>query len=44
MVQYLSAEQKQFYQENGYLVLQGHLPAELVTRARSEIARLSEHA
>ncbi len=41
---FLSAAQKQFYRENGYLVLAGHLPAEIVTRGRSEIARLSEHA
>lgn len=43
-MKHFSAEQKQFYLENGYLVLEGHLPAELVTRARFEIARLSEHA
>ena len=41
---YLSAAQKRSYHENGYLVLEGHLPAELVTRGRVEIARLSEHA
>ncbi len=41
---YLNAEQRRSYDEDGYLVLEGHLPAETVARARAEIARLSEHA
>ncbi len=44
MVEYLSAEQRRFYREYGYLVLEGHLPAEIIAQGRAEIARLSEHA
>ena len=43
-MEYLSAAQREFYREKGYLVLQGHLPPETVARGREEIARLSEHA
>jgi len=43
-VEYLSAEQRRSYEDNGYLVLEGHLPAETVARGRAEIARLSEYA
>ncbi len=44
MAEYLDAAQRQFYRENGYLVLEGHLPPEVVAKGREEIARLSEHA
>ncbi len=40
----LSKEQKSFYLENGYLVLEAHLSREIVDKAHSEIARLSAHA
>ncbi|MDJ0937816.1 MAG: phytanoyl-CoA dioxygenase family protein [Kiloniellales bacterium] len=43
-MEYLSAAQREAYRENGYLVLEGHLPPETVARGRDEIARLSEHA
>lgn len=43
-MEYLSAAQREAYRENGYLVLEGHLPSETVARGRDEIARLSEHA
>lgn len=41
---YLSAAQRRAYDEDGYLLLEGHLSAETVARGRAEIARLSEHA
>ncbi len=40
----LNDEQAGFYRENGYLVLRGHLPADIVEQARTEIDRLSRHA
>ena len=40
----LSYDQIQFYQEQGYLVLENHLADEMVTAIRDEIARLSEPA
>ena len=40
----LSSEQRRFYDENGYLVLEAHLGADIIAEARDEIARLSEHA
>ncbi len=43
-MEYLSAAQREFYREKGYLVLEGHLSAETVDRGREEIARLSKHA
>ena len=43
-MEYLTPDQKSFYEENGYLVLQAHLSAEVISAARQEIARLSEHA
>ena len=43
-MEYLSEEQRAFYARNGYLVLEGHLPGDMVERAHAEIARLSRHA
>ena len=43
-VEYLGAAQREFYREQGYLVLEGYLPSEIVAGGRAEIARLSEHA
>ncbi len=43
-MEFLSAEQRRSYDEDGYLVLEGHLPPETVARGRDEIARLSEYA
>ena len=43
-VEYLSEQQRDFYQRNGYLVLEGHLPRDVVERAHAEIERLSRHA
>ncbi len=40
----LSSKQKQFYDDNGYLVLEAHLPQQTIDEARAEIARLSAHA
>lgn len=40
----LSQEQCAFYAENGYLVLQAHLPDDIIRQAHAEIERLSEHA
>ncbi len=41
---YLSETQRAFYRDQGYLVLDGHLPAETVAEGREEIARISAHA
>lgn len=43
-MEYLSADQKQSYQDNGYLVLEAHLPQAIIDEAHAEIARLSAHA
>ena len=40
----LTTDQKSFYQENGYLVLEAHLPQSIIDEAHTEIARLSAHA
>ena len=40
----LSSEQCRFYDENGYLVLEAHLSDDIISQARDEIARMSEHA
>ncbi len=40
----LTQEQKAFYEENGYLVLEAHLSQAILDQARAEIARISEHA
>lgn len=40
----LTNEQRSFYEDNGYLVLEAQLPGEIVDQAHAEIARLSEHA
>ncbi|MEP1207538.1 MAG: phytanoyl-CoA dioxygenase family protein [Rhizobiaceae bacterium] len=43
-MEFLSDDQCDFYDQNGYLVLEGHLPADIITKAQAEIERLSEHA
>lgn len=43
-MEYLSEPQREFYERNGYLVLEGHLPGDIVEQAHAEIARLSGHA
>lgn len=43
-MQSLSKDQKAFYQENGFLVLEAHLPDKIIEQAHAEIARLSQHA
>ncbi|MEM9846154.1 MAG: phytanoyl-CoA dioxygenase family protein, partial [Pseudomonadota bacterium] len=40
----LSEEQREFYVENGYLILPAHLSAQTLANSRAEIERLSEHA
>ncbi|NKB53095.1 MAG: phytanoyl-CoA dioxygenase family protein [Rhizobiaceae bacterium] len=40
----LNEQQRNSYDENGYLVLPAHLPADIIAQAHAEIARLSEHA
>ncbi len=40
----LSQAQRAFYEENGYLVLPAHLPADIIAQARAEIERLCDHA
>lgn len=40
----LTQAQKQFYADNGYLVLPAHLSDEIIAQAHAEIARLSSHA
>lgn len=40
----LSNAQRDFYDDNGYLVLEAHLPKDIIDQAHAEIARLSEHA
>jgi ectoine hydroxylase-related dioxygenase (phytanoyl-CoA dioxygenase family) len=43
-MEFLSEEQRAFYADNGYLVLEAHLSADIIKQAHAEIARLSEHA
>ena len=43
-MEFLSQDQRDFYHENGYLVLEAHLPQDIIDQAHAEIARLSEHA
>lgn len=43
-MEYLNANQRDFYDQKGYLVLEEHLTADIVKKAHSEIARLSLHA
>ncbi len=43
-MEFLNDQQHSFYDENGFLVLPAHLPAEIIEQAHVEIARLSEHA
>ncbi len=43
-MEYLNANQKDFYGQNGYLVLEGHLASDIIVKAHDEIARLSLHA
>lgn len=40
----LTEEQVRFYDENGYVVLENHLPAEVVEAAKAELARFREMA
>lgn len=43
-MEFLNAQQVGFYRDNGYLVLEAHLPQDIITKAHEEIARLSAHA
>ena len=43
-MEYLNAQQIEFYRQNGYLALPAHLPADIVAEANREIERLSRHA
>jgi len=43
-MEFLSEDQCRFYDQNGYLVLEGYLSDQIITEARVEIARLCEHA
>jgi len=40
----LDQDQKRFYEDNGYLVLAGHLSADIIAQAHAEIDLLSAHA
>ncbi len=40
----LTENQTSFYRDNGYLVLEAHLPRSVIDQAQAEIARLSEPA
>jgi len=44
MAEVLSDEQVGFYRDNGYLLLEGRIPPEIVVRMREEIARFVEEA
>lgn len=44
MSEVLNPEQKKHYEEHGYLVLERHLPEEVVDSIRAEIARFEEEA
>ncbi|MDD9909429.1 MAG: phytanoyl-CoA dioxygenase family protein [Ahrensia sp.] len=44
MSEVVSQDQIAFYRENGYLVLPGHLPKDVIAKACDEIERLSAHA
>ena len=44
MATQLTEDQVNFYRDNGYLVLPGHLPSDIIDKARSEIDVLSAHA
>ncbi len=43
-MEFLSEQQRAFFERNGYLVLEGHLSGDIVDQAHAEIARLSGHA
>ena len=43
-MEFLNETQRAFYADNGYLVLEGHLPVDIIKQAHAEIAHLSEHA
>ena len=43
-MEYLNKDQKTFYEEQGYLVLESHLPQSIIDEAHAEIKRLSKHA
>ncbi len=40
----LSDDQINFYQENGYLILENHIPMDIIENIRAEIARFNEEA
>ncbi len=44
MAEVLNSKQKAFYEENGYLVLDNRIPADIVAAIRAEIARFEEEA
>ena len=43
-MEFLNAQQVNRYREDGYLVLEAHLPQGIIDQAHAEIARLSAHA
>lgn len=43
-MEFLSQEQVQFYKDQGYLTLEGHLPSSVIEQAQDEIKHLCEHA
>lgn len=44
MTEVLSADQIAYYEEHGYLVLERHLPEDILTSIRAEIARFEDEA
>lgn len=44
MPEVLTKSQKQAYEESGYLVLEGHLPPEVIDSIRAEIARFEDES
>ncbi len=43
-MEFLNENQRAFYREHGYLVLEAHLPQSIIDDAQAEIAHLSKHA